>query len=287
MNFRVFIVFLFILIATPCLGAKIYLKDGGVEESDKVWEQDGYIHFILKGTQQVVIRYSKDIIDKIEGTTFSRKESAPPLEDQSKQTKLSQESIRGMINRYEARYNQLMGIGFYDPRRPAKYWVDITSHHDTLKQAVADLAAQYGRTPAWVIANMGRINDLGVIHKNLIESIQKSETKPLIKVAEISSGRKSTLADQPEKNFPSQKQPQKSNALPPADPDAMQNIPFYNPRSPLKYWSDANTGHHTIAEAIAALARKYGRSPVWVEENMGHVNDLGRIHRNLRQRLTQ
>jgi hypothetical protein len=44
----------------------IYLKDGTREKSSKVWEQDGYIHFILKGTRNVEIRYAKEIVDRVE-----------------------------------------------------------------------------------------------------------------------------------------------------------------------------------------------------------------------------
>lgn len=46
---------------------KVLLKDGSVEESVRVWETDRYVHFILKGTRSVEIRYAKEIVDHIEG----------------------------------------------------------------------------------------------------------------------------------------------------------------------------------------------------------------------------
>lgn len=51
----------------------IHLKDGTVLETEKAWHKDGYIHFILKGTQDVEIRYSMEIVDRVE------KEDGTPL----------------------------------------------------------------------------------------------------------------------------------------------------------------------------------------------------------------
>ena len=45
---------------------RIVLQDGTIETSDRVWESDRYVHFILKGTNGVEIRYAKDIVSRIE-----------------------------------------------------------------------------------------------------------------------------------------------------------------------------------------------------------------------------
>ncbi len=56
---------------------------------------------------------------------------------------------------------------------------------------------------------------------------------------------------------------------------------FYNPRRDYKYWSGPNTRHHTLSEAIAALATKFDRTPEWVKQHLGETNDLAQIYRNL------
>jgi hypothetical protein len=59
--------FLLMLMGTTHLSAEtIYLKDGTREKTSKVWEQNGYVHFILNGTRNVEIRYAKEIVDHIE-----------------------------------------------------------------------------------------------------------------------------------------------------------------------------------------------------------------------------
>lgn len=56
---------------------------------------------------------------------------------------------------------------------------------------------------------------------------------------------------------------------------------FYDPRRPQKYWSDKNSKHDSYNDAIQALAKKYNRSPEWIQDHMGDSNDLEEIHRNL------
>ena len=58
-------------------------------------------------------------------------------------------------------------------------------------------------------------------------------------------------------------------------------IAFYNPRRSYKYWTDKNSKHNSYKEAIQAFAKKYDRSPDWIESHMGNTNDLEQIHRNL------
>ena len=67
-------------------------------------------------------------------------------------------------------------------------------------------------------------------------------------------------------------------------PSNTGGVAFYDPRRPLKYWTNQNTGHNSYKEAIQALAKKYKRSPEWIQQNMGQSNDLAEIHQNLRAR---
>lgn len=286
----------FILSVQPGLGATIHLKDGGVEESDKVWEEDGYIHFILSGTKRVEIRYAREIVDRIEGSPFSLQNSANASTSEKaegeeadrvkpRSNNYNSEPPEKHSTRYKQQLNPLVGIGFYDPRRSTPYWVNTTSHHHTIKSAISALAKQYNRPSAWVIANMGKANDLGVIHKNLVESLKKSAALPLDGTKTITPHCDTTAGNRQIKPSPIDYQPKKSEIHTIDDPDNIKSIPFYDPRRPLKYWSDEKTGHATISEAINAIGRKYGRRPAWVEENMGRINDLERIHRNLRESL--
>jgi len=44
---------------------------------------------------------------------------------------------------------------------------------------------------------------------------------------------------------------------------------------------DKNSKHKNYRQAIGALAKKYNRTPKWVQTHMGETNDLAQIHRNL------
>jgi hypothetical protein len=56
---------------------------------------------------------------------------------------------------------------------------------------------------------------------------------------------------------------------------------FYDPRRSRKYWINATAKYNTFQEAVAALAKQYGRTPQWIQTHMGETNDLQEIHRNL------
>ena len=138
------------------------------------------------------------------------------------------------------------GIVFYNPRRPYKYWTGSNSKHKSYQEAIQSLATKYGRSPEWIQAHMGDTNDLEQIHENLANAAVKQETAVAQPSAPKSSG-----------------------------------IVFYNPRRPFPYWTGKASKHKTYKEAIQALAAKYGRSPQWIQENMGESNDLNEIHQNL------
>ena len=60
-----------------------------------------------------------------------------------------------------------LGIVFYNPRRPFPYWTGETSKHKGYNEAIQTLAEKYGQSSQWVQENMGKSNDLNVIHQNL------------------------------------------------------------------------------------------------------------------------
>ena len=66
-----------------------------------------------------------------------------------------------------------------------------------------------------------------------------------------------------------------------ADYRELSGVLFYNPRRTYKYWSGLDGKHHTLDEALATLAQKFGQTPEWVAKHIGDTNDLGQIHINL------
>jgi hypothetical protein len=95
----------------------------------------------------------------------------------------------------------------------------------------------------------------------------------------------------PETTVPGQKKPRVAKKIEPAKTVSQKSIPpdvnglrFYDPQRPDKYWTDKNTRHQNYQDAIQALARKYDRSPEWIQANMGQTNDLSEIHQNLQSR---
>jgi hypothetical protein len=77
--------------------------------------------------------------------------------------------------------------------------------------------------------------------------------------------------------------PQKDSKIGATKPDTVKTkgLQFYNPRRPQKYWTSADSKHHSFKEAIAALAKQYDRSLEWIQHHMGDTNDLYKIHQNL------
>ena len=59
-----------------------------------------------------------------------------------------------------------------------------------------------------------------------------------------------------------------------------EGIAFYDPRRPFKYWSGPTSKHKTYREAVEALAKKYQKSPDWIQAHMGDTNDLEELHRH-------
>jgi hypothetical protein len=258
---------------------KVVLKDGTVEESDRVWESDTYVHFILKGTQAVEIRYAKEIVERIEradgvshglspdrpgsitphrtpstgaassmaspGKAATSQGLAPPRASQVTEVKASQLD-RSVIERNR-------GLILYDPRRPQRYWTDRQSKHATYAAAMAALAAQYERPTAWVEAHLGEENDLGAIHAHLIAAVEAEAVPPKDQLAPIDD----------------------------ADPL------FHDPRRPLAYQTGINCFFDNKNEALKDLASQYQQPVEWVEANMGQSNTLRLVLENLAREASQ
>ena len=230
----------------------IYLKDGTKVRTAKVWEEGDVIRFSLEDYEDIIITYSKEIVERIEkgkgqaasrptkqkdkdsaaqkdaaagetgkpkGTAAESKKPAEVVDSSERSservgtgqpTKTGQADVAPQPPAKQTRQttgpktdkpaktahakakvepqahtitkkvppagvpsSQVDGILFYNPRRPYKFWTGATSKHRTLKQALEALAKQYDRPSEWVKAHMGESNDLGEIHKNLVQSKKK------------------------------------------------------------------------------------------------------------------
>jgi hypothetical protein len=249
---------------------RIYLKDGTVVVSDKVWQTRDHVHFILKGTENVEIRYANEIVIKIEskGKTFtldaapphsgSRRLTTIPPRPDNKELNAGENVASGGKRSQPSQVNLPVdksavtanrGLNFYDPRRGKRYWASRNSKHDTLSGALQALAGQYGRSPQWVASHMGEENNLSKIHANLIQR-REMET--------------------------STKETQKSN-------QASAQRFFHEDGRPYPYHIGPDRDFKTRKAALEALAKQYHQSEQWVNRRIGDQNDLDAIHRILEQ----
>ncbi len=254
-----------LLFASGVSADTIVLKDGSREESDRVWESEAYVHFILKGTQTVEIRYAKEIVERIEheglpqpidsqqaGKSTTSREAhilhpePSPAEQKNEQTTEKRDSATVQIKDTGV-IKANRGINFYNPRRPKRYWSSRNLQHTSLEAAIAALAGQYGRSSQWVEDHIGEENDLGVIHFNLLRQLNAEKT---IK----SEGAKISA---PSGNL------------------------FYDVRREMPFSAGANRYFKTRAEALEDLARQYGNSVQWIENHMGSENQIDVIHAKL------
>ncbi len=284
---------------------RIVLKDGTIEESDKIWTSDKFVHFILKGTQSVEIRYAKDIVDRVErdGDVVHRAFPAPSITDGRKT--VADVSGNDLSRDSEAEKNgsrtpnrggytielkkveqENKGTSFYDPRRTPRYKVNRTSAHNDLQSALNELAKIYGRTPDWVMTYMGEENDIQIIHQNLIgrrnvELASQKLNNKLLPTVDTAGG---TTAPAPAtENLSSIRTP--SNPLDDPDLRNYKGIKFYDPRRKRKYWTGRSNHHGSLKEALIHLARQYNVTPKWIEDHMGGSNLLIEIHQSIQSSL--
>lgn len=301
-------IFIWVLLSGLSFADRIVLKDGTVEESERVWKSDKFIHFILKGTRSVEIRYAIDIVERVERsdeqspTDIKNPEPVPDNKKQNvPQDKFSQDrSSRTVVTNSAARIKlaaalrkietESKGIRFYDPRRAKRYQVSKTGAYNDLHSALRELAATYGRTPDWVADHMGEENDAPTIHRNLatqrIAEMMSEEEAPherlpssQNKAGETPVGHKASKAGQPVsiKSLSSMREYPKLNID--------RGIKFYDPRRKKKYWTENMARHDTLHDALAALARQYDVTPQWIEDHMGESNLLVDIHQSIRSSL--
>jgi hypothetical protein len=236
----------------------IFFKDGMKTICEnRAWEEGTEVKCEYQG---LVLTYQKnDVlrIEKIETEKSPPKNQAssktasgfakqsPGITQPSTQKKAApKKKLKSLAN--SAGSFKTMGLEFYNPRRPHKYWTGKNAKHDTFKAAVAALAMQYGRSPEWIQHHMGTTNELDEIHRNLTSRKQNTPVK--------------IQAD---------------------DNETAPEILFYDPRRAHKYWTSATAKHNTFQEAIAALAEKYERSTDWVQQHIGNTNNLNEILQNL------
>ena len=195
----------------------------------------------------VVLTYKKAEVERIE-----KRRVQPASPQPANKAGSSKVSVSSKPTVSSAPAKQAEGLQFYDPRREYKYWISKTGKYKTFQAAMTALGKIYNRPVDWVQSHMGDSNDLNQIHRNL------------------STG----LIENPK-------------ATSTVKPKETKVIEFYNPRRTHKYWTSETARHSTFKEAMAALAEKYARSPEWVKNHMGEVNDLNTIHQNLKQRKQQ
>jgi hypothetical protein len=304
------LIFLFLVswpMTKAATGASIILKDGTVEHSDKVWENDGYVHFILKGTKDVEIRYARQIVDRIEyqdarDASSSSPSVSPPMRSgktPAAQAPASEEKpVQKRSPEAPAAPKQLaddkivkenQGVLFYDPRRPQRYWASRQSRHSTLKSALTALASQYDHPVKWVENHMGEDNDLGSIHSNLIQ--QKASERAGTQVSERAQPQTQLSTGKPQPSSEAQPADSTQSAMEPPDDAGEQanaeesGIVFYDPRRPEKYWTGKSSHFQTLKDAMNAMALQYHVSAEWIGAHMGDTNDLAQIHRNIKKSL--
>ena len=256
---KIALAYLAIILVPLNAGADIiFFKDGMKTVcEDRAWEEGQEVKCEYQG---LILTYQKNDVDRIEKIEIEKpppKKQAPSkttagLTKQSPDIK-QPPSIRKPVPKKKlksltdnAGSLNTIGLEFYSPRRPYKYWTSKNAKYNTFTEAVAALAQQYDRSPEWIQHHMGTTNDLDEIHRNLANRKQNAPVK--------------IQAD---------------------DNEEAPEIIFYDPRRPYKYWTSTTAKHNTFKEAIAALAEKYARSADWVQQHIGDTNNLNEIHQNL------
>ncbi len=270
------------LIPGHVLSDRIVLKDGTIEVSEHIWESEKYVHFILKGTKAVEVRYAKEIVARVEKESPETPDDTKPLKkegDVEIKTAFTGIRVPGKVPPFRNPESENESItkpplensppvksrvaskiqidrsmiaknrntSFYDPRRPKRYWAFHNSHHTTLKGALQAMAKLYGKPAEWVEANMGEENDLGIIHSRLMAAYDSD-------------------ADQMNQ----------SDEAP-----ASAATVFHDARRPLAFQTNEKRFFRTRDEALADLSEQYGQPVAWISVHMGKTNLLRDIHENL------
>ena len=224
----------------------IYLKDGTKVRAAKVWEEGNVIRFSLEDYEDIVITYSKEIVERIENG-------------------------EGKV-----------------VSRPTKQKDTVSAAQKDV--TAAETGAQKGtatesKKPAKVVDSSGRDSEPVGIGQPLKTGQADGAAQPPAKQTRQTTGPKTdkpakTVKTKSKVELPAHKITKKVS--PTGVPSSqVEGILFYNPRRPYKYWTGPTTRHHTLKEALAALAKQFDRDPQWVAGNLGKTNNLGDIYRNL------
>lgn len=117
----------------------------------------------------------------------------------------------------------------------------------------------------------------------ILKTTPSKKSTPPVKKVTVKKSTPTVKQTQPEKK-PAATQPETRASVRKkisSSPDQPGGPVFYDPRRPYKYWADKNSKHKSYKQALQALAKKYNRTPEWIQSNMGDTNDLAQIHRNL------
>jgi hypothetical protein len=228
----------------------IHFKDGmRTVCQGKAWEEKDEVHCEYDGG---VLIYPKADVETIERRPSPGPPTAPPekqavrVPGPAPATPSAPPPARA-VALPQSRPNDGTVL-FYDPRRPQKYWSSPARHHDSYREAISALAADFDRPAEWVEQHMIDSNDLMEIRRHLEERRAAGDET------------------QPDTETPAEK-----------------SIEFYNPRRPAKYWTSETAHFNSMAEAVQALAREFSETPEWVESHMGESNDLNVIRQSLSQ----
>ena len=280
--------FLLTLFPLAAGGDTIFLKDGTQITTKKAWEENGLIKFYLKGSESIIITYSKNIIDRIEGE--GAKENKPPPEAlnppkpsavaQSPNRKLAKKSSKEPIEEKELKeiiedkrpqsVKQSTVV-----KKPAAVVSTLTVHTMGIKKSDGLLFYNPRRTRKYWISSTSHHNKLEEAIAALAEKYSRNPEWVKSNMGSTNSLYK--IHKNLGESLPSGRQSFDNSAI----LSDISNTLFYSPRRELKYWASSKSKHNTLESAIAALADKYSRSPEWIKANMGNTNNLYQIHKNL------
>ena len=286
--------FIIIVTAAGYLHADvIYLKDGTQLETDKAWEENGLVRFYLKGTDNIIITYSKEIVDRVEaGPPYSFDENAEslipaqpltqPRPPSARQTAPDKAPAPDTRMHTEATPTRQAPIDTESPESAALPPSDSSPSSDAVKNSHFMFGAELNGIPFYDPRREPRYQtDKGSLHNSLEDAIaalaeQFSQPPEWIKqhIGDTNDlGEIYRNLNRPR----TQRQPnavEKSSSF-------VSGIQFYNPRRVYKYWISETGKYNSYEAAIAALAQQFDSTPEWITAHMGDTNDLGEIHQNL------
>ena len=234
---------------TICAHADIiYLKDGTKIRAAKVWEEGDRIRFSLEDYEDIIITYSKEIVERIERGEGKAKALSRPTRQKDTVSTSHKDVAAGETGTQKGTAAQ--------SKKPAEV---VDSSEPSSEHAGTDQPTKTGQ------ADVAAQPPTKQPHQATGAKTDKPSKTAHVKTS-VESPANTIIKKVPPAGVPSSQ---------------LDGILFYNPRRPYKYWTGPNTKHHTLKEALAALAKQFDRDPNWVAEHLGETNNLGDIYRNL------